>query len=182
MKIDSEQTNVSANQVGPVVHHPPWSNANGDDVVPALDQRVSQCISHMLHDTRVGAPTDDPAPSGLGSPQKSFTEDALQLRLHVEVGDASVDGDDQLGQIQSPLALQQLQQLAWCRVVRHPHVLGLVWMGATLELDGAVGVGRRSFSVLIHRPANAEVARSHGGGQEGMIRTSAPTAAPENSQ
>jgi len=46
-----------------------------------------------------------------------------ELRLQVKVSDASVDGDDELGQLQRPLVLQQLHDTIRSSVTRQTHVL-----------------------------------------------------------
>ena len=76
--------------------------------------RCSTCVDAGRH---------DPSAGRLRRLQQAFAKDALQLGLQIKVRDAAVDGDDELGHLQLPVALQQLEHQLWRRVVRQAHVL-----------------------------------------------------------
>ncbi len=73
--------------------------------------------------TCVGSAGDDPGSRRLGGLEQPLPEDALQLGLQLEVGDAAVHRDEQLGQLEPPLLLQQLQDQFRLRIVRHANIL-----------------------------------------------------------
>ena len=73
--------------------------------------------------TCVGAASNDPGACCLGCLQQPFAEDALQLGLQFEVGDAAMDGDEQLGELEPPLLLQQLEDQVRLGIVGHAHIL-----------------------------------------------------------
>ena len=102
-------------------------------------------VANMLGDARVGAPREYPRPSGLGRLQQAFPQAPVRKKivlnelnevsstfasfrpfeawLQLEVGLAAVDGDEQLGPLQPPLAQEQRQHQLGLRVVRQPDVL-----------------------------------------------------------
>ena len=55
--------------------------------------------------TRIGATGYDPRSGGLGRLEQSLPEDPLQFGLQFEVGDSSMNWDEQLRKFESPLFL-----------------------------------------------------------------------------
>ena len=69
------------------------------------------------------ATIDDPRSGGLGRFEETLPEDALEFGLDVEVGDAAMNGDEELGEVEVPVVLQQLQDEFGRRVERQTHKL-----------------------------------------------------------
>ena len=53
--------------------------------------------------TCTGAVSDNPSSGGPGCLEETFPEDSLQLGLKVKVEDSSMDGDEQFGEVQTPV-------------------------------------------------------------------------------
>ena len=66
---------------------------------------------------------EDPGSGGDSSFDQPLPKHLLELGLQLEVLEAPVDGDEQLGELQLPLLGHEVEQQVWLGVVRHPHVL-----------------------------------------------------------
>ena len=77
----------------------------------------------MPGDPGVGPGREDPRARGLGGLQQALAEAALESRLQLEVGLAAVDGDEQLGLLQAPLAQKQGRHQLGTGVVGQTDVL-----------------------------------------------------------
>ena len=113
-----------------------------------------ESVPNMLGDARVGAPREYPRPGGLGRLQQAFPQAPVEKKialnevsstfasfrpfeawLQLEVGLAAVDGDEQLGPLQPPLAQEQRQHQLGLRVVRKPDVLEWGDKRKTIQTD-----------------------------------------------
>lgn len=74
--------------------------------------------------TGTGPSSDDPGSSGFGGLQKTFAEHSFELGLEVKVEDSPLDGDEEFGQLQSPVSGQQLKDiLSLCVKAAQSHIL-----------------------------------------------------------
>ena len=107
----------------------------------------------MLDDAGVRAGGDDPDLRGLGNLDEAALDGLLELGLQAKVGYAAVHGDDELGQLELPVVLEQLDDVLRLGVEREANVLGAsrVDVGA-LELECAERVGRKRFRVVLNAP------------------------------
>ena len=64
-------------------------------------------ISDVSGDPRAGAPGEDPRPRRLGGLEQALAQALLEPWLELEVGLAAVDGDEELGLLEAPLAEQE---------------------------------------------------------------------------
>lgn len=80
-------------------------------------------ISQPKYLTCVGSACENPGSGGFGRLEESLAQHFLQLGLQLEVGLAALDGEQQLGQLQTPLPGEELQDEVWSGVVGQPHVL-----------------------------------------------------------
>lgn len=94
----------------------------------------------------------------LGGSKEPFAQDALEPRLELEVGLAAVHGDDELGQLEAPLAREQLQDEVGPRLEAQPDELGLVRVRPAEEVDGAVRVRGAARRVVRRAPHLAGLA------------------------
>jgi len=112
--------------------------------MPRVGQDLLQNIPDMLDNASVGARRDYPDMRRVCHLLQALEQRRLELRLQTEVGNPAVDGDDELGQLKLPVALQQLDDVLGVGVERQPDIVGLRSVNArTLELQGAEGVGRQ---------------------------------------
>ena len=77
----------------------------------------------MSGDARAGAPGEDPRPRRLGGLEQALAQALLEARLELEVGLAAVDGDEELGLLEAPLAEQEGEDELWPGVVGQADVL-----------------------------------------------------------
>ena len=73
--------------------------------------------------TRVGSAGGDPSPGGLGCIEEAMPAHPPQLGLKVEVRDATVDGNEEFWNVESPVVAQKLEDRLWRSVESQPHVL-----------------------------------------------------------
>ena len=88
-----------------------------------LSGEAHTCEVPLRLPTCVDPSGEDPGSGGHRCLDEALAEDLLELGLQLEVLEAPVDGDEQLGELQLPLLGHEVEQQVWLGVVRHPHVL-----------------------------------------------------------
>lgn len=78
-----------------------------------------------MHTSRTGADAsgEDPGSGGDGSFDQPFPKHLLEFGRQLEVLQASVDGDEQRGELQLPVLHHQVEQVVRFRVIGDPDVL-----------------------------------------------------------
>ena len=105
---------------------------------------LSQVPPLPLLPTCVDPSGEDPGPGGHGCLDEALAEDLLELGLQLEVLEAPVDGDEQLGQLQLPLLGHEVEQQVRFGVVRHSHVLGERRRGGGRAQDQSKGLWKHT--------------------------------------
>lgn len=89
--------------------------------VPALGPRTDCEGGSAL--TSADAPREDPGACGHRGLDQPLSKDLLQLGLHLEVLEASVHGNEELGEFQLPVFHHEVEQRVRLGVVGHADVL-----------------------------------------------------------